>query len=182
VFSLYVASSFVTQEATMSVYEVPGMILIPQKLRMSCWYASAQMLIHWRQSQARQSLIGLVPPELDQQCSSIRDANGGMQNPQILPMATRLGLKAVPPSSVSPSGLERLLRTYGPLWVNGKTHIVVIAGVDTAKGLVKVYDPAPVDIGKIEWRPLSSWYAFGNSPSTRDTSAGVEAVFLHVPR
>jgi hypothetical protein len=166
----------------MATYEVPGMTLIPQAFTMSCWYASAQMLITWRQNQAQASLAWLVPPELDAQCSTIRDANTGIQNAQIIAMAKRLGLQAVPPLSPSVDALHDWLRMYGPLWVNGKSHIVVIAGIDTEALTVKVYDPSPVNQGRIEWRSLVTWYAFGTSPSTRDTSADVQAVFLYVPR
>ncbi len=164
----------------MGHYEVPGMTLIPQKLTMSCWYASAQMLIQWRQDLAKQSLSWLVPPDLDKQCATIRDGNAGIQNPQIVPMAKRLGLRAVPPLSPTLETVEKWLRAYGPLWVNGKNHIVVIAGIDTAAQTVKVYDPSPP--GKIDWRSLSGWYASGSSASTRDTALGVQAVFLYVPR
>ena len=166
----------------MGHYEVQGMTLIPQQLRMSCWYASAQMLIKWRQDLTRQSLSWLVPPELDAECVKIRDGNAGIFNPQIVPMAKRLGLRAVPPLSPTVEALERWLGTYGPLWVNGKSHIVVIAGIDTPSLEVKVYDPGPVKIGQIEWRSLVDWYAFGTSVSTRDTSPDVETVFLYVPR
>ena len=77
----------------MGYYEVPGMTLIPQKLTMSCWYASAQMLIQWRQDLVQQSLGWLVPPDLDAQCVQIRDSNSGLQNPQIVAMAKRIGLR-----------------------------------------------------------------------------------------
>ena len=40
----------------MGRYEVQGMTLITQAKTMSCWYASAQMLIKWRQDRAQQSL------------------------------------------------------------------------------------------------------------------------------
>lgn len=158
------------------------MTLIPQRLQMSCWYASAQMLIQWRQDRVQQSLGWLVPPDLDAQCALIRDGNAGLSNPQILPMAKRLGLSAIPPESPLPETLENWLRVYGPLWVNGKQHIVVIAGIDTETLMVKVYDPWPPNVGKIDWRSLSDWYAFGSSASTRDTGKDVEAVFLYVPR
>ena len=161
----------------MGYYEVPGMTLIAQKMTMSCWYASAQMLIQWKQDQFRQSLAGLVPPDLDTQCALIRDGNAGIQNPQIVPMAKRLGLRSIPPESPTPDALEDWLRTYGPLWVNGKSHIVVIAGINTKTLMVKVYDPSPQNIGRIEWRSLATWYAFGTSVSTRDTGRDVEAVF-----
>ncbi|MBZ5675097.1 MAG: hypothetical protein LAP61_12700 [Acidobacteriia bacterium] len=165
----------------MGYYDVPGMTLIPQQLTNSCWYASTQMLIQWRQDRAQQSLGWLVPPDLDTQCVAIRDNNTGILNPQIVAMAKRIGLQAVPPVSPLPETMENWLRTYGPLWVNGKTHIVVIAGIDTAKRMVKVYDPWPPTIGRIEWRSLDTWYAFGTSASTRDTAPDVQTVFLYVP-
>ena len=165
----------------MGTYEVPGMTLIPQTMRMSCWYASAQMLIQWRQNKTQQSLAWLVPPELDAQCAQLRDGNAGIGNPQIVRMANRLGLSAIPPMTPTAELMETWLRTYGPLWVNGKTHIVVIAGIDTEKLMVKVYDPAPVNAGRIEWRSLVTWYALGTSVSTRDTSSSVQTVFLYVP-
>lgn len=165
-------------------YIVEKMTLIPQALKMSCWYASAQMLITWKQEQRQQSIMGLIPPELDAECQKIRDDNKGIANPQILKMAKRLGLVGVPPMSPTPEALESWLKTYGPLWVNGKSHIVVIAGIMSFPSLghqLLVYDPSPINVGKIDWRSLSSWYAMGGSASSRDTGAGVETVFLHCP-
>lgn len=164
----------------MSRYEVPGMTLITQKKTMSCWYASAQMLIQWRQDQSQQSFAWLVPPDLDKQSAQLRDNNTGIQNPQIVAMAKRLGLATVPPMSPLPDTILHWLRAYGPLWVNGKTHIVVIGGIDTDARTVKVYDPAP-GVG-IQWRSLDTWYAFGTSVSSRDTGKDVETVFLYVPQ
>jgi hypothetical protein len=165
-------------------YVVPGMKLIPQSMTMSCWYASLQMLIKWKEEQQQKSFANLISPEFDAKCSQIRDANTGIVNPEIIKTAKRIGLKAVPPVSPTPEALEGWLKDYGPLWVNGKQHIVVIAGIMWLPYLdymVLVYDPWPVNVGKIEWRSLSAWYAGGSSPSSRDTGADVEAVFLYVP-
>jgi ABC-type bacteriocin/lantibiotic exporter with double-glycine peptidase domain len=159
-------------------YEVPGMTLIPQTLDWSCWYASAQMLIQWKQDSVQQSLANLVPPDLDKECCRIRDANTGISNEQIMRMARRLGLVAVPPMSPTPGTLLSWLKTYGPLWVNGKTHIVVIAGIDGLN--VKVYDPSPKNQGGIDWRSLQTWYT-GSAVDARDTSASVATVFLYCP-
>lgn len=165
-------------------YEVTGMKLIPQAKTMSCWYASARMLIHWRMEKSQMSFANLIPPELDNECRKIRDANKGITNPQIVPMAKRLGLKAIPPMSPSADGLRNWLKTYGPLWVNGKSHIVVIAGIKKSGSshLLKVYDPSPINVGKIDWRDIGTWYAMGSSVSTRDTGKAVETVFLHCPK
>jgi len=98
------------------------MTLIPQKLAMSCWYASAQMLVKWKQDKLKQSRANLVPPDLDAQCRAIRDANTGMANPQIVAMAKRLGLVAVPPLSPQPSLIESWLgRTTAHCGTNGNT-------------------------------------------------------------
>ncbi|GJM45528.1 MAG: hypothetical protein DHS20C21_23700 [Gemmatimonadota bacterium] len=163
-------------------YQVPGVKLIPQRDNMSCWYASAQMLIEWKTNRLQMCVAGLTPPDLDAECRRIRDARGGIVNSQILSMARRLGLKAVPPMSPTPQAIEGWLRTYGPLWVNGRSHIVVIAGING--DMVTVYDPWPVNQGKIDTRPLTGWYVGGANPtgqpdSSRDTGLSVETVFLH---
>jgi len=165
-------------------YIVQGMTLIPQQLKMSCWYASAQMLIQWKMNQRQQSIMGLIPPELDAECAKVRDDNKGIQNPAIIKMAKRIGLEAIPPMTPTTEALEGWLKQYGPLWVNGKTHIVVIAGIMYFPMLgyyLLVYDPSPVNVGKIEWRSLTDWYLMGSSSSTRDTASSVETVFLYVP-
>ena len=165
-------------------YIVPNMKLIPQTLNMSCWYASMQMLIKWKEEKEQKSFAHLISPEFDSECIKIRDANTGVVNPQIIKLAERLGLKHVPPMSPTPALIEDWLKSYGPLWVNGKNHIVVIAGIMSWGPLgdwLLVYDPAPVNVGKIEWRSLSDWYAMGSSSSSRDTAKNVEAVFLYVP-
>ncbi len=165
-------------------YIVKGMTLIPQQLQMSCWYASAQMLIKWREERDQMSFARLISPELDEECSKLRDNNNGIQNPQIISTAERIGLKHVPPLSPTPTWIESWLKSYGPLWVNGKTHIVVIAGISYIHGLgqmLLVYDPAPIGVGRIEWRSIDGWYTSGNSVSSRDTHDSVETVFLYVP-
>jgi hypothetical protein len=166
-------------------YEVPGMTRIEQDKSMACWYASAMMVLAWKEAN-RPDPFATQCRAIDAQTIALYKANGGIQNPQIIPLAKRLGLKPVPPMSPTPEAILSWLRGYGPLWTNGQVHIVVVAGIrgDRAKGYeLKVYDPAPgVATG---WRSLSGWYAgfdpaAGGFPeSTRDASASVEAVFLH---
>lgn len=158
-----------------SYYEVHGLDLIPQRRDMSCWYASARMLLNWKDNKIHQR-SALVPPELDKNSQDLRDANNGIVNPQIIRMAKRLGLTSVPPMSVTSSQIGAWLRQYGPLWVNGDSHIVVIGGINGSK--LKVYDPWPVDVGKIDWRSLDTWYE-GTSKSSRDVGSSVQTVFLH---
>lgn len=166
-------------------YEVPGVQLIVQDLNMACWFASAMMVLNWAERfRPNPNATQSVGP--DDATIQLYKANNGVQNNQIIPVAKRLGLVSVPPMSPSIPGLTGWLRTYGPLWTNGKRHIVVIAGLrgDDFKGYeVKVYDPWPGN--GIEWRTLSGWYTGFNpgnrAASSRDTGRDVEAVFLHAP-
>lgn len=168
-------------------YEVPNMSLVVQDKDMACWFASARMLIGWREQQNR-----------TMQCRAVDDAtikmymaNKGIQNHQIIPLAKRLGLESVPPMSPTVEALRDWLVAYGPLWTNGVRHIVVIAGIkgpvpiagNPSNYQVKVYDPWPGN--GITWRNLDGWYT-GTNPkkfgaSSRDAGASVEATFLHLP-
>jgi len=162
-------------------YEVPNMSLIIQDQKMACWYASVLMLLTWKEKQGR----GKMSTGIDDQTIKIYKANNGLLNPQVIPLAKRLGLVAVPPQSPTIQGLVQWLTKYGPLWTNGVRHIVVIAGIrgsDDDGYEVKVYDPWPGN--GIGWRTLAGWYTGfdpgGSGASSRDTGKDVEAVFLHV--
>jgi ABC-type bacteriocin/lantibiotic exporter with double-glycine peptidase domain len=134
------------------------MKLIPQTQQWGCWYASAQMLINWKQEKRGQSVANLIPPEFDAESRKIRDANSGIENPEILRMAKRLGLRAVPPQSFTSENILACLQKYGPLWANGEEHIVVIAGITDSVmfgDMLYVYDPFPINVGKISWMRIS---------------------------
>jgi hypothetical protein len=83
--------------------------------------------------------------------------------------AKRLGLATVPPVRPTPSAISDWLQNYGPLWVNGQTHIVVIAGIDGMN--LKVHDPAPKNVGKVDRRSLDTCYA-GSDADSRDAGPG----------
>jgi hypothetical protein len=162
-------------------YEVPDMTLVVQDKDMACWYASAIMLLTWK----NRNLPGIFKaPIIDDATFNLYKANNGVQNAQIIPLARRLGLKSIPPICPTIEAMRSWLWKHGPLWTNGISHIVVIAGIrgdDEAGYEAKVYDPWPGN--GITWRSLSGWYAGfdakAKNGSTRDTSAAVEAVFLH---
>ncbi len=167
------------------MYLVPNMKHVKQTKRMACWFASAQMLITWRRETTQSCEIGILDPSEDTASYKMWEINNGILNPEILKFAKRVGLQAVPPVSPSEQGLADLLFYYGPLWVNGKSHIVVIAGIrnegsNNAEALV--YDPAynEWEVKAKEWRSLSEWYV-GTNVDSRDTGGDVEAVFLHCP-
>jgi len=158
-------------------YEIKDMELIPQRHTMSCWYASARMLLNWKENSKKiPKNMTTVPEELDRRSRTIRDSNTGIGNPEVMRLATRLGLVAIPPISVTPNVINEWLQDYGPLWVNGTRHIVVIAG--ERGGDVKVYDPSPMNVGRIDWRSYESWYE-GSAADSRDTSSDTQTVFLH---
>lgn len=166
-------------------YTVPDMKLVTQDKSMSCWYASAQMLIGWRRRKMRMTEIKHPDPSQVIKWGKLYDANPGIMNSHIPAFAKDLGLKMVPPMSPTTEGLRRLLTTHGPLWVNGKIHITVIAGIRDTEGPdeVLVFDPAPSFSSKTqgEWRSLRDWYA-SDTHSGRDTGADVETVLLYAPR
>lgn len=161
------------------MYTVPGVTLIPQRKNMACWYASAQMVIQWKRNRMQATFgDGPDPSEIDETVHW-EVANKGITNPQVIRLAERLGLRKVPPSSPTLGYLTSLLRSNGPLWTNGKAHIVVIAGVDEDKSRIQVYDPWPPNVGAVEWRDFDTYLRGGNA--ARDTSSDVQAVFLYNP-
>ena len=168
-------------------YEVPGVTLFVQDKGNACWFASAMMLVNWAERyRPSNPLLGLNKcSAIDKDTLALYQADNGIKNPQIIPLAKRLGLQSVPPMSPSIRGLQGWLMNWGPLWTNGKRHIVVIAGLrgdETVGYEVKVYDPWPGN--GVTWRSLDGWYTgFNPGPngaSSRDTGDNVEAVFLHV--
>ena len=169
--------------SALHAYEVPGVQLIVQDQNKACWFASAMMLLNWKERYRPGSSTKECSP-LDQQTIDLYKANNGIQNSQIIPLATRLGLVAVPPLSPTVSALRHWLMAYGALWTNGKQHIVVIGGIRTRAGVVelKVFDPWPG--AGVGWRSLAGWYTglgHGAGVDSRDTGFDVQAVFLRAP-
>jgi ABC-type bacteriocin/lantibiotic exporter with double-glycine peptidase domain len=163
------------------MYLVPDVTLIPQTRSMACWYASAKMLIQWKRNSVRTTFADHPDPSELSQTVVWEVSNQGITNPQVIQLAKRLGLRAVPPQTPSLYVLDQLLRAHGPLWTNGRSHIVVIGGVDEGSGgRVFVYDPWPVNMGKAEWRSFQS-YLSGTGPAVRDTGSDVQAIFLYHP-
>lgn len=168
------------------MYMVPGLALMPQSNSAACWYASAQMLIQWKRNRERRTLAGHPDPSQVRETVAWEVARQGLVNPNIIRMATLLGLRTVPAMTMSLEGLEALLINFGPLWTNGQEHIVVIGGIDVDHRKVLVFDPWPPNVGLKEWRDFSWYLGTGarnaNDPdSSRDTSPAVQATFLCHP-
>jgi hypothetical protein len=162
-------------------YVVPNMKLIPQDRTMSCWYASGQMLISWRQRKT-QSCEEMHPdPSLVAKWGKLYDDNPGIGNGQIESFARDLGLTMLGPATPSPTYVRDLLRDHGPLWVNGNSHITVIAGIrSTAAGVeVLVFDPAKPSLPHGAWRDFFQQY--GLTPHTSlDASAASQTSMLYL--
>lgn len=166
-------------------YEAPNIRLVPQSQTMSCWYASAMMVIQWRQRRGT-----LFEPPQPTQFSDINAhlmANDGMPHAQMLSLAQRLGLQATPRLQRLPNAVElqTWLMMFGPLWTDGlKTgpsgtygHVVVVGGVDDISSQILVFDPEPVNLGTRSWLPfsqLSQILSDRNNPNRPVT-------FLHYP-
>lgn len=162
-------------------YVVPNMKLIPQDKDMSCWYASGQMLISWRQ-RATQSCEAAHPdPSMVKKWSKLYDDNPGINNSQIAEFARDLGLTMLPPMTPSPTYLRDLLRAHGPIWVNGKSHITVIAGIRSAGGGIEVlvFDPAKPALPNGAWRDFYDHYGLQNHTSL-DAGASSRTSMLYI--
>ncbi|WP_200327886.1 peptidoglycan-binding protein [Thiocystis violacea] len=163
-------------------YVVPAYLHIAQDKTMSCWYASAQMLIQWKRERTRMTDPRHPDPSESPKWSKLYSDNTGITNAKIREFARDMGFAHVPPMSPTPEAILGWLRIHGPLWVNGVRHITVIAGIrgprdDTE---VLVLDPGRKTEIKGAWRNLRQWYVL-DKHSGRDTSKEVEAVFLRLP-
>ncbi len=101
--------------------------LVPQTTRVSCWAASASMIVGWRDQ------ISIDPQEIARGIGGWRNYfyNGGLP-PDNIEMFHHWGLTYVYPQSYTVQGFVDLMEN-GPLWVatdlqNG-AHIVVISAI-----------------------------------------------------
>lgn len=139
-------------------YTEPNVPLIPQQLTMACWYASAQMLIRWRQESTQSSeLAHPDPSDLPSEIARYA-ANNGLSLDSMITFAKSLGLQTVAPMTPTLPLVEQWIREHGPIWAAGKKvnaagqaygHVMVIVGV---KGNhLYIHDPEPVGLGTAKW-------------------------------
>lgn len=163
------------------MFVIPDVPLIPQQKTMGCWYASAQMLIQWKRGRGLATFSSNPDPSEVSETRRNNALNDGLKYSQVLALARQLGLRPVPPQSITLERIEGLLARYGPLWTHGTAHIIVMAGADRSADRIYVQDPWPPGVGKIEWRSYSRWFISGNAAGSRGTSRQVEASFLYHP-
>ena len=163
-------------------YTVPAYLHIAQDKTMSCWFASAQMLIQWKRNRTKMTDSRHPDPSESPKWSKLYSDNTGITNGKIREFARDMGFSYVPPMSPTPEAILGWLKMYGPLWVNGVRHITVIAGIRGPRENtdVLVLDPARSAEKSGSWRNLRQWYVL-DKHSGRDTGSDVEAVFLRLP-
>lgn len=137
-------------------YSVPNMKLIVQDQSNSCWFASGQMLINWRQQKTQSCEVSHPDPALVEKWGKKYDNNARIFNEEIRQFAADMGLEVMPPMTPTPQYVHTLLVRNGPLWVNGFAHITVIAGIRDLNGSIDVlvFDPGRGD------RPNGKWHNF----------------------
>lgn len=117
-------------------FRVPGIVpQLRQPSSMTCWATVTTMMTSWRDSASMtiERALGLA----GQQWVDKFGRNEGLSSAEKAPFLAAAGLVAEPPMSYSLEGWERLLRTYGPLWVTTDEqpgagfaiHARVIAGM-----------------------------------------------------
>lgn len=116
--------------------------LVPQQTGMSCWAASAAMIVGWR------DMVCIDPSEIARGVGYWSQYyNNGLPADDTR-MFGYWGLTLESPQTYTIEGFARLV-SYGPLWVatdlNGGGHAVVVAGLrgdgTPDRTMVKIYDP-----------------------------------------
>src|SRR5438105_160207 len=130
-------------------YEVPNLTLIPQDKTLSCWYASAQMLLQWRRNSRQMTEASLSDPSEVPEYIRMHAANDAIPWVQIRQFARDLGLVPLPLMSPTSQTILDWLRRYGPIWADGVKftargsygHVVVIGGIATDPDRILILDP-----------------------------------------
>lgn len=121
--------------------------LIPQSSGMSCWAASAAMMVGWRDS------MSIPDTEIANAAGAFTQYQNGLlpNDRSIFPI---WGMVDMPPQSYSILGLKGMIEDFGPLWFAsdvGSPHARVITGIygdGTADNtFLKINDPWPVGRG-----------------------------------
>ncbi len=148
-------------------YVVPDMQLVPQDKTMACWYASAQMLIQWRDNSTHSSSMDHPDPATVDTWAKLYAKNTGITDAELAQFAADLGLEMVGAVTPTPEYLRDLLKAHGPVWVNGKTHITVIGGIRrSATGTIEVLVFNPAKPAEIHGAWHDFYEQYGTTPNT----------------
>jgi Papain-like cysteine protease AvrRpt2 len=95
------------------VIQVPGVPLISQTRTWACWYACAQMLIQWKRERGKATLAEHPNPSEVPQLERLHAANPGLSYGQVLTLAQLLGLRTIPPMSLTVQGVKTFCNIMG---------------------------------------------------------------------
>jgi len=126
----------------------PDVELINQPTGMSCWAASAAMVVGWRDQ------VSIDPTAIVAGTGIWSAYTNGLQPTDFQTLATAWGLTAEPPQFYSADGLRTLLTNKGPLWVAAAVpgfHAIVVTGLYSDgtddNTFVRINDPWDRDPG-----------------------------------
>lgn len=126
-----------------------------------CWYAAFLMLEGWYNSILPKRPTAFTTAQLDY----LKKLNWGVQPTAVPGFAKFMGL-TIKTATADVTGIEGLLKTFGPIWYPGKNsgyvpvgthHVVVIRGVQGADLLIN--DPSPVGAGARRTMPARTFLA-----------------------
>ena len=127
---------------------IPDVQLVPQMTDMSCWAASAAMVVGWRDQ------VSIDPQEVARGAGRWAAYTAGLNPADVPTLAQTWGLRMEAPQSYTIDGLRQLLENNGPLWIGAAVpglHAVVVHGIygdgDVATTYVRIKDPWPVGQG-----------------------------------
>jgi hypothetical protein len=122
--------------------------LINQPSDMSCWAASAAMIVGWRDR------VSLDPTAIVAGTGDWSAYTNGLNPADVPSLAAAWGLTMEPPQCYSIDGLRDLLEAKGPLWIGAAVptlHAIVVTGIysdgDVGNTFVRINDPWDRDPG-----------------------------------
>lgn len=154
--------------------------LVPQLNGMSCWAASAAMVVGWRDR------LSIDPADIAGGLGDWKAYSAGLYPKDHAALGDAWGLVKEPPQSYSVEGFRRLLEQSGPLWIGVAVpsgHAVVVTGLSgdgtPAGTIVRYHDPWPPDAGAAA--QSKSFETFIREYENRITSEGdtVNVQILH---
>ena len=155
--------------------------LVPQPTGMSCWAASAAMVVGWRDR------VSIDPATIAHGAGRDPEFQGGLNPDNHDEFGAAWGLVPEGPVSYSVQGFADLLERNGPLWIGVAVpsgHAVVVTGVsgDGTPGgtVIRYHDPWPPGTGAADaTKPWTTFMAEYENRITTDDAGNVNIQVLH---
>lgn len=168
-------------------FQVPGIVPSErQPSSMTCWATVTTMMMSWRQNMSMP--IETALSRIGRQYAEKFRRNEGLAGSEKAAFLASAGLIAEPPMSYSLEGWERLLRTYGPLWVTTDEqpgagfaiHARILTGIrgnGDASAIVDIVDPS----GGRQYQERFSDFIRKFEEEARDRSRPLRIQVVHWP-